>query len=165
MEEFIDRVALVTGAASGIGRTVAVEFAKVGSRVVVADRSSEGSAETVDMIRDAVGDRAVAVHMDVSDASQVAQVVDEVHASVGDVSFLANCAGVSSMAPFLKLTEAEWDTNMNVNAKGVFLVTQAVMRRMVKRRQGCVVSIASAAGKSGLRCWRITAHRSGRSSG
>ena len=149
MKEFGGRVALVTGAASGIGRTVAVEFAKAGAHVVVADRSLEGGAETVEMIRGEVGDSALYVEMDVSDALQVQQVVADLHKTIGHISFLANCAGVSSMAPFLQLTEADWDLNMDVNAKGVFLVTQVVMREMVERRDGCVVSIASAAGKSG----------------
>ncbi len=67
----------------------------------------------------------------------------------GLIAFLINCAGVSTMAPFLELTEQDWDLNMNVNAKGVFLVTRQVLRSMVARREGGVVSIASAAAKEG----------------
>ncbi len=73
----------------------------------------------------------------------------DVEDTVGPIAFLINCAGVSTMAPFLELTEQDWDLNMNVNAKGVFLVTREVLRSMVTRREGCVVSIASAAAKEG----------------
>lgn len=150
MNEFEDRVALVTGAASGIGRTVAVEFARAGSRVVAADLSGEGASETARIIGAQFGDLGIPVEMNVSDARQVKQVVEQVEKGVGPISFLANCAGVSTMAPFLQLSEADWDSIMDVNAKGVFLVTQAVMGPMVGRKEGCVVSIASAAGKEGV---------------
>jgi len=147
--EFEGRVALVTGAASGIGRCVAFEFAKAGARVIVSDISVEGGKETVQAIEDQVGGDSVFAQMDVSNARNVHEVVDSLTRTVGDISLLANCAGVSSMVPFLQLAEADWDFMMSVNAKGVFLVTQAVVQRMVEKGEGCVVTIASAAGKSG----------------
>jgi NAD(P)-dependent dehydrogenase (short-subunit alcohol dehydrogenase family) len=148
MGEFEDQVALVTGAGSGIGRKVACEFARSGARVVVTDLSLEGAGETAGEI-DHLGTEAVVRAMDVTSEAEVTTTVADVSATVGPVSLLANCAGVSSMAPFLELTEDDWDRNMNVNAKGVFLVTREVMRTMVARRLGSVVSIASAAGKEG----------------
>jgi NAD(P)-dependent dehydrogenase (short-subunit alcohol dehydrogenase family) len=147
--ELDGQIALVTGAGSGIGRQVALELAKVGARVIVSDLSADGGAETVASIRDQGGGNAVFAALDVSDASQVSEVINHLTETVGDISLLINCAGVSSMVPFLDLTEADWDFNMDVNAKGVFLVTQAVVRRMVDKRRGCVVTVASAAGKSG----------------
>jgi meso-butanediol dehydrogenase / (S,S)-butanediol dehydrogenase / diacetyl reductase len=149
MSEFTDRIALVTGAGSGIGRAVAIEMAKAGSRVVVTDLSDEGALKTTEMICEQVGHRARAIQMDVTDGRAIRIVVDEIQRNEGDISILVNCAGVSSMAPFLQLTEDDWDRSMDVNAKGVFLVTQSILRTMVKKREGCVVSIASAAGKSG----------------
>jgi NAD(P)-dependent dehydrogenase (short-subunit alcohol dehydrogenase family) len=87
--------------------------------------------------------------MDVTSEADVVATVSDLEATVGPIGFLINCAGVSTMAPFLELTEHDWDLNMNVNAKGVFLATRQVMRSMVPRREGSVVSIASAAAKEG----------------
>jgi NAD(P)-dependent dehydrogenase (short-subunit alcohol dehydrogenase family) len=148
MGEFEGRVALVTGGGSGIGSKVACEFAQSGARVVVTDVSLDGAEATVRKIGD-LGGEAVARAMDVTSEAEVSATVADVSAAIGPVSLLVNCAGVSTMAPFLELTERDWDLNMNVNAKGVFLVTREVVRTMVGRRQGSVVSIASAAGKEG----------------
>ena len=141
MEELEDRVALVTGAGSGIGRAVACELARAGALVVVSDLSPEGSAETARQIADAGGTSVVRL-LDVTKESDVTETVGELTTSVGPPSVLVNCAGVSSMARFLNLTEEDWDRTMDVNAKGVFLVTREVARSMVTRREGCVVSIA-----------------------
>jgi meso-butanediol dehydrogenase / (S,S)-butanediol dehydrogenase / diacetyl reductase len=148
MGEFEDRVTLVTGAGSGIGRTVACAFARAGARVIVTDLSRDGAESTAREIG-RLGTEAVVRAMDVTSEADVTEAVADLTASVGPVSFLVNCAGVSSMAPFLELTEHDWDHNMNVNAKGVFLVSREVLRSMVARREGAVVSIASAAGKEG----------------
>jgi len=148
MREFEGRVTLVTGAGSGIGRAVASEFARSGARVVVTDVSLEAVEETARLVARG-GAEAVVRRMDVTSDADVRATVADLSASVGPVAILVNCAGVSSMAPFLQLTEEEWDRNMDVNAKGVFLVTREVMRSMVERRAGCVVSIASAAAKEG----------------
>jgi len=148
MGEFEDRVTLVTGAGSGIGRAVARAFAMSGSRVVATDVSLDGARETAEEIA-LLGADAVARQMDVTSEASVIDTVADVEATTGPIAFLVNCAGVSSMAPFLELTEQDWDLNMDVNAKGVFLVTRQVLRSMVPRRVGCVVSIASAAAKEG----------------
>jgi meso-butanediol dehydrogenase / (S,S)-butanediol dehydrogenase / diacetyl reductase len=127
--EFEDRVALITGAGSGIGRRTASEFARSGARVVVADISLEGAEATAREIARLGGD-AVVRALDVTSEKEVIGTVADVSATVGPISVLVNCAGVSSMAPFLELT-------------------REVMRTMVARREGCVVSIASAAAKEG----------------
>jgi NAD(P)-dependent dehydrogenase (short-subunit alcohol dehydrogenase family) len=148
MREFEGRVTLVTGAGSGIGRVVAREFARSGAQVIVTDVSLEGAEETAEVIG-RLGVEAVVRRMDVTSDADVVATVAELSATVGPITLLINCAGVSTMAPFLDLTEQDWDLNMDVNAKGVFLVTREVVRSMVARREGCVVSIASAAGKEG----------------
>jgi meso-butanediol dehydrogenase/(S,S)-butanediol dehydrogenase/diacetyl reductase len=149
MGQFEGRVALVTGAGSGIGRVVARELASEGAMVVATDVTMESAAATAQGIGTDIGRQATARGMDVTNGSQVATTVEEVTRTVGDISLLVNCAGVSSMFPFVELPEDEWDRNMDVNAKGVFLVTQSVLRHMVPKKYGSVVSIASAAAKGG----------------
>ena len=148
MRELEERVTLVTGAGSGIGRAVACELARLGALVVASDLSIEGAEETVHDIEQ-LGGTAVMRRMDVTSESEVTATVADLQTSIGPVSVLVNCAGISSMARFVDLTERDWDLTMDVNAKGVFLVTREVVRTMVSRRDGCVISIASAAGKEG----------------
>jgi meso-butanediol dehydrogenase / (S,S)-butanediol dehydrogenase / diacetyl reductase len=149
MGDFDGRTVLVTGGGSGIGRRVCIEFARAGARVAVTDSVLPGAEETVKIIRSDVGDAARAWLMDVTNEASVIATVKETEESLGPISVLCNCAGVSSMIPFLELTEKDWDYVMDVNAKGVFLVMREVLKGMVARRAGSVVSISSAAGKGG----------------
>jgi NAD(P)-dependent dehydrogenase (short-subunit alcohol dehydrogenase family) len=122
----------------------------VGALVIVTDLSLEGAEQTAREITAAGSMQPVTRRLDVSSDSEVREIVPELTNAVGAITVLVNCAGVSSMAPFLELTEEDWDFNMNVNAKGVFLVTREVVRSMVQHDGGgCVVSIASAAAKEG----------------
>jgi len=148
MGEFDGRVTLVTGAGSGIGRSVARAFARSGAQVVATDLALEAAEETAADVA-GLGPTPLVRRMDVTDEGEIAATLADVSASLGTITILVNCAGVSSMVPFLKLSEQDWDFNMNVNAKGVFLVTREVVRSMVANRGGSVVSIASAAGKDG----------------
>jgi meso-butanediol dehydrogenase / (S,S)-butanediol dehydrogenase / diacetyl reductase len=149
MGEFDGHTVLVTGGGSGIGRRVCIEFARAGARVAVTDSVLPGAEETMKIIRSDVGDAARAWLMDVTNEASVIATVTETEESLGPISVLCNCAGVSSMIPFLELTEKDWDYVMDVNAKGVFLVMREVLKGMVARRAGSVVSISSAAGKGG----------------
>ena len=148
---FKGETVLVTGGGSGIGRSVCIKFAAAGARVAVTDVSLSAAEATVEKISSEVGDgtQANAWKMDVTDEASVIATVAETEDSLGPISVLCNCAGVSSMIPFLELTEKDWDHNMDINAKGVFLVMREVLKRMVERRAGSVVSISSAAGKGG----------------
>jgi meso-butanediol dehydrogenase / (S,S)-butanediol dehydrogenase / diacetyl reductase len=149
MGELDGRVTLVTGGGSGIGAAVARELTRAGANVIITDVSLESAQKVAQDIAATLGTEPMARRMDVTSDAEVTATVAELSGSVGPITILINCAGVSSMAPFLELTEADWDFNMDVNAKGVFLVTREVLRSMVANQEGCVVSIASAAAKGG----------------
>lgn len=120
------QVAFVTGAGSGIGRAIAEKFAALGVSVVVADLNLGGAEETVSKLTNPTGmQRHAALKLDVTKKADVQKAMDWVKENYGHLDILMNNAGVSSMRHLVDLTEEEWDLNFDVNAKGVFLVTQA----------------------------------------
>ncbi|MEH7387039.1 3-oxoacyl-[acyl-carrier-protein] reductase [Bacillus sp. JJ1521] len=143
------KVALVTGASRGIGRTIAVELAKAGAKVAVNYSGSEQKAnEVVDEIK-ALGQEAFAIQANVSDADSVANMVKEVISTFGSLDILVNNAGITRDNLLMRMKEEEWDDVMNINLKGVFLTTKAVTRQMMKQRSGKIINIASIVGVSG----------------
>jgi NAD(P)-dependent dehydrogenase (short-subunit alcohol dehydrogenase family) len=139
------RVALVTGASSGLGRHFAQTLAHAGAHVVVAARRVDALAELCAEIATA-GGQARAVALDVTDRASVERAVADA-ASAGGLDILVNNAGVSSVRPFLDVTEAEWDFVSDTNLKGNFLVAQAAARAMkAQGRGGAIVNIASILG-------------------
>ncbi len=139
------QIALVTGAGSGIGRAIAQALGAAGARVAATDIDERAAAETAAGI-----DGARAYRLDVTSAAEAAAVVAAVEQDLGPLSILVNNAGVSTMRPVWDLTEEDWDFNMDVNAKGVFLVTRAALPGMMARRSGCIVNTASMAGKKAV---------------
>lgn len=120
------QVAFVTGAGSGIGRAIAKKFAVLGASVIVADLNLTGAEETVAMLDNPTGQQKhAAVRLDVTKKDDVAAVMAWVGENYGKLDILMNNAGVSSMHHLVDLEEKDWDLNFDVNAKGVFLVTQA----------------------------------------
>jgi NAD(P)-dependent dehydrogenase (short-subunit alcohol dehydrogenase family) len=141
------RRALVTGAATGIGRAIARALARDGAAVAVTDLDGRAAEATAAEI----GLSAIGLGLDVTDAAATARVLDEAAARLGGVDIVCANAGVSSMRPVVELTEAEWDHNLAVNAKGVFLTNQAAVRRWLKDgTRGAIVNTASLAGKMGV---------------
>lgn len=137
--------ALVTGAASGIGRAIVRAFAGAGARVAVTDKNGEAAAV---LARETEG--AIAASLDVTSAAETAKVFDHVFQAFGGLDILAANAGISTMNPVAELSEAEWDANMDVNAKGIFLSNQAALRRwLASGSPGVIVNTASLAGKIG----------------
>lgn len=137
--------ALVTGAASGIGRAIVRAFAGAGARVAVTDKNGEAAAA---LARETEG--AIAASLDVTSAAETARVFDHVFQAFGGLDILAANAGISTMNPVAELSEAEWDANMDVNAKGIFLSNQAALRRwLASVSPGVIVNTASLAGKIG----------------
>jgi 2-deoxy-D-gluconate 3-dehydrogenase len=148
-DRFQDKRVFVTGAAQGIGRAISAAFLQEGARVCMTDLNGEGVAATASELAD--DGRAVPMQLDVTDRSAVHDSVGRAIEELGGIDILVNNAGVITMKPTVELTEEEWDLNMDVNAKGVFLCTQAVLPHMLERGDGCVVSTASQAGKRGYK--------------
>jgi len=140
------KTVLVTGAASGIGRAIVKRLAKAGAWVAVTDK--EGGA--ADRLAKEIGSDAISAALDVTDAAATAQAFDQAITAFGKIDIVCANAGISTMNPTVDLTEAEWDSNMDVNAKGVFLTNQAAIRRWLAAKQsGVIVNTASLAGKLG----------------
>ncbi|MTE18076.1 2,3-dihydro-2,3-dihydroxybenzoate dehydrogenase [Streptomyces sp. TRM43335] len=137
-----DRIALVTGAAGGIGEAVARTLAGRGARVAAVDRDPARLAESVGRLT-ARGLRVTAVPADVTSSADVERAVGSVEDTVGPVDYLVNAAGVLRLGEARKLTDRDWADTLAVNATGVFHVSRAVVDRMVARGGGAVVTIAS----------------------
>ena len=140
------KTALVTGAGTGIGAAIAKALAAAGANVACTDldRQAAEAAAT------AIGEQAAAWSLDVTDAEETTRVVNEVAVQLGGLDIVCANAGVSTMNPVVDLTEAEWDLNMDVNAKGVFLTNQAAVRYfLANKTKGVIVNTASLAAKMG----------------
>ncbi len=136
MAQFLGKSVLVTGAGRSLGRQLALDFAREGAKVAVNYAASETAAADVVALIESSGGKAVACKADITSARDVMAMVDEVMATFGKIDILINNAGLSLDAPFLDLTEENWDQVMAVNLKGPFLCSQAVGRHMVKAGQG-----------------------------
>jgi NAD(P)-dependent dehydrogenase (short-subunit alcohol dehydrogenase family) len=146
-ERFAERAALVTGAASGIGRATAERLAAEGARVALADLDEAKATEAAAAIQ-AAGGRAFAVRCDVTDPGSAEAAVKQAVDRLGALHVLANCAGVGSFHRFAELSPAEWRRIFAVNVDGIFHVTQAALPHLLAAR-GSVVNIASLAGLRG----------------
>lgn len=144
------QIAVVTGASRGIGRAIAVDFARAGADVVVAARSSEkapsklpGTIEDTAREVEAAGRRALAVPMDVTDEAQVQAMAQRTLEEFGRVDILVNNAGVSFPAPFSRTSLKRWDLVMNVNLRGPVMCTQAFLPRLLEQGGGRIINISS----------------------
>lgn len=136
MADLGGKVALVTGARRGIGRSIAIELARCGADVAVNDVTGEEEVERVVGEIRALGRRSIAVLADVADAKQVEAMVDRIVRELGAIDLLVNNAGIEPITPFLEISEEEFDRVAAVNLKGEFLCAQAAAKRMVAAGKG-----------------------------
>jgi len=143
------KVALITGAAMGMGRATAELFAAEGAKVAVTDLDERAGKETVEAIR-AAGGTAEFWSLDVSSEADAQRVIDEAAASLGGLDILINCAGIIGVdKPTHELTEAEWDALFAVDVKGVFFCTKHAIPHMLERGKGSIVNYSSIYGMIG----------------
>ena len=143
-----DKVAIVTGAGQGIGREIALTFAREGAKVAAADIKAETASETAAEAA-AAGGVSIALETDVSDAEAVAAAVDNVIDRFGRIDILVNNAGVTSDGLIIKMSDESWDRVLKINLKGAFNFTKAVARPMMKQRSGRIINISSVVGLMG----------------
>jgi 3-oxoacyl-[acyl-carrier protein] reductase len=143
-----EKVAVITGGGKGIGKAVALLFAKEGAQVVVADLDLGLAQQTVSEIAQDGGNH-LALKVNVASSLEVEEMAARVKETYGRIDMLVNCAGICEIVPFIELSEAAWDRMLDVNLKGTFLCSQAAMKMMMEARSGSIVSISSLAGKVG----------------
>jgi meso-butanediol dehydrogenase / (S,S)-butanediol dehydrogenase / diacetyl reductase len=153
MGRFEGRGVVVTGAAQGMGRAISEAFLSEGARVMLSDMNEEGVANTAGEL--GADGNAFAVRCDVTKANDVENLVASALDQLGAVDIFVNNAGTITMRQVVELGEDEWDLVMDVNAKGVFLCTRAILPHMLERKTGAIVNIASQAGKRG---YKLFAH-------
>lgn len=139
------KVAIVTGGGSGIGRAIALLYAKHGASVAAADLVPERAAQTAALIT-TDGGQALAITADVSKADQVNAMAEQAAAAFGTIDILVNNAGLSVGDDILDISEEAWDLNFNVVLKSVYLCSKAVLPGMIERKRGAIVNIASVNG-------------------
>jgi NAD(P)-dependent dehydrogenase (short-subunit alcohol dehydrogenase family) len=147
-KRFIGKNVLVTGAARGIGKTIAMWFAREGARVALNDIKEADLEGTVQELR-RYGETIEGYVCDVSKAEEVRRMVDAVLKDFGKIDILVNNAGIALPTRVLDLSEEEWDRVLDINLKGAFLVSQSVLKHMTSRASGRIVMISSIAGKAG----------------
>jgi 3-oxoacyl-[acyl-carrier protein] reductase len=141
------RVAVVTGAARGIGKAIAEVYAREGAAVAAVDVDDEGLAALVSSLV-AQGGRAIALRADVTSGADVDRVFAAVASELGPIDVLVNNAGGGKQTPMADITEEEWDAMFAFNARSVFLCCRAALATMRPRRSGKIINLASAAGRS-----------------
>ena len=148
MGQLDNQVAVVTGAGRGIGRAIALQFAAEGADVACVSRTAENAEKTAADVR-ALGRKAWALAVDVSDAAGVASVAEQIVTGAGRVDILVNNAGVTRDGLLMRMSDADWDAVVDTNLKGAFLFTRAVVRTLIRQRSGRIINIASIVGLIG----------------
>jgi 3-oxoacyl-[acyl-carrier protein] reductase len=144
-----NQVAVVTGGARGIGRAIAMTLAAHGANVVISDVNMEAAQKTADDIATTTGRRSLAVTVDVSQSDSVENMVKQTLDAFGHIDILINNAGITRDGLLMRMKDSDWDLVMEINLKGTFLSTKAVLRPMMKQRSGRIINISSVVGIMG----------------
>ena len=139
------KTALITGGGRGIGREIALTFARQGAHIAVAART----AEQVEQVAREIGNNAIALVCDVSDSENVTRMFSDLRERLGDADILVNNAGIAESATFVNTTDELWHRHLSINLSGTFYCTRAALPAMLKKRWGRVINVASIAAKTG----------------
>ena len=148
MKPLENKIALVTGAARGIGQAIALQLAADGADLALCDVKVEWLEDTAAKVK-ALGRRVETYAMNVADGAAVGEAVAKVAADFGRIDVLVNNAGITRDTLLIRMSEEDWDAVLDINLKGAFLVTKAVVKYMMKQRSGAIVNIASVVGIMG----------------
>tara|TARA_Y100000589_G_scaffold299950_1_gene309745 strand:- start:1965 stop:2714 length:750 start_codon:yes stop_codon:yes gene_type:complete len=145
----LGKVALVTGASRGIGKSIALSLANLGAKVIVNYSSSDEKAEEVVNVIKSSGGNAYKLKFDVSDEESVIKAINKIIEDSGSIDILINNAGITRDGLLMRMKENQWDDVLNTNLKGVFLCTKNVSKFMLKKRSGKIINITSIVGLIG----------------
>ena len=148
MFELNSKCVVVTGAARGLGQAIAIKFAQAGANIALCDLQEDWLSETLEKAK-SLGSRAETYGINVADVESVTEGIKAIESDFGQIDVLVNNAGITKDGLLMRMSEEDWDAVLDVNLKGVFLCTKAVMRGMMKQRSGTIVNIASVIGLMG----------------
>lgn len=146
----LNKNALITGAGSGIGRSIALAMAREGANICIADINLEAAERAAEEIAQ-TGVKSRACQLDISEVDKLRDFVEDVETSFGKIDILVNNAGVTSTTRLPDMTPAEWDFLMNINCRGTFFLSQAVFARMLERNSGRIINLGSISGERGAK--------------
>lgn len=144
-----DKVAIITGSARGIGKAIAEKFAKEGSAVIITDVLVDLGQQTSQQLKNEYKVETLFFKLDVTNFAECEEVIKNTLAKFGKIDILVNNAGITKDNLILRMTDSEWDAVLNVNLKGAFNCTKAVIRTMAKQRSGKIINICSIVGLTG----------------
>ncbi len=149
MTDFKGQSVLVTGASRGIGRAIALAFASAGADIAFTYASNEAAAAEVKAEIEAKGVKAIAMKADAASADAAVAVIDETVKQFGKIDVLVNNAGITKDTLLMRMSESDWDSVLDTNLKGVFLLTKAAIRPMMSAKKGKIITISSVVGLTG----------------